>query len=113
MVAASCPWRRVRRLCQVESAQVFGQHTPGGKLKNWKSEKLTVCTPGQIAKIPGFQNFRFSLISATPRNPADWAWAGWGCERPKRQVYAHNRTFSHGLYKHWLNGKERPIVAVG
>jgi hypothetical protein len=25
----------------VGSGQIFGRHTPGGKLKNWKPEKLT------------------------------------------------------------------------
>ncbi len=85
--------------------QVFTVPTGAGKLKNWKSEKLTAGTPAQIARISDFQDFRFSPTHATPEilptGPG-------GCERPERQVYAHNRTFMGGLYKHRLNGKERP-----
>ena len=40
-----------------------------GKLKNWKSEKLTVCPLAQIARIPGLQDFRFLLASDTDEIP--------------------------------------------
>jgi hypothetical protein len=40
----------------VGSGQDFG----AGKLKNWKSEKLTARTLTQVARISDFQDFRFS-----------------------------------------------------
>jgi hypothetical protein len=47
-----------------------------GKLKNWKSEKLTPSS-AQIARIPDFQNFRFSPTPATPEIlPTDLGWVG-------------------------------------
>ena len=48
--------------------QIFTATSPAGKLKNWKSEKLTVCPLVQIARIPGFQNFRFSPLHLLPEN---------------------------------------------
>jgi hypothetical protein len=85
------------------------------KLKNWKSEKLNARSSTQIARVPDFQDFRFSPTPATSETlptGLGLAWAGWGCERPKRQVYSHNRTFSRGLYNHWLNGKEQLILVI-
>jgi len=40
--------------------------TGAGKLKNWKSENLTARPPAQIARIPDFQDFRFSPTHAPP-----------------------------------------------
>jgi hypothetical protein len=34
--------------------------TPGGKLKNWKPEKLPSATENRRIRSPGFQIFRFS-----------------------------------------------------
>lgn len=48
---------------------------PGGKLKNWKYEKLTVCTPDQHVWIPDFQIF---TLHCHPRNSADGAERGEG-----------------------------------
>jgi hypothetical protein len=50
----------------VVTGQVSGHHTRGGKLKNWKSEKLTPGLPTWPARISGFQNFRFSPSPASP-----------------------------------------------
>jgi hypothetical protein len=37
--------------------QDFGKSSQGGELKNWKPEKLTVCTPDQIPRISEIQVF--------------------------------------------------------
>jgi len=67
----------------VGSGQDFGQHVRSGKLKNWKSEKLTARSLAQIARIPDFQDFRFSLTPDTPEIlpvcPAKWNWGGGEC----------------------------------
>jgi len=48
--------------------QDFGKFSPVGKLKNWKSENLTVCTPDQLARFSGFQVFTHLRHR---RDPAD------------------------------------------
>ena len=56
--------------------QIFTVAIRAGKLKNWKSEKLTARTLSQIARISGFQDFRFSPHMLSPRIwPGD---RGWG-----------------------------------
>ena len=44
----------------------FSSHRSGPG--NWKSEKLTVCSPIQISRISDFQNFRFSPLHLLPEN---------------------------------------------
>jgi hypothetical protein len=44
----------------------FQSDVRGGKLKNWKSEKLTSRPTPQPSRIPDFQDFRFSPITDTP-----------------------------------------------
>ena len=79
-----------------------GSHTagPGGKLKNWKYEKLTVCTPDQHVWIPDFQNFRFSPSTATPEILP----MGLNGERGIPES-ARSRFFRVCLYKHSHNGE--------
>jgi len=49
--------------------QEFGNSSRAGKQKIWETEKLTVCTPDQLARIPDFQVFRCSPApsSTVPR----------------------------------------------
>jgi hypothetical protein len=53
--------------------QIFPASKAAGKLKNWKSEKLTSRPVTRPTRISGFQNFRFSSAPRHPRNPADRA----------------------------------------
>jgi len=64
--------------------QIFTVTNPG-----WESEKLTACTPDQLARISGFHPHRRT------RNPADRARSGGG-ECPERQVQAQDQTFRAG-----------------
>jgi len=82
----------------VGSVQDFG----AGKLRNWKSEKLTARAHPQIARISDFQDFRFSS-HAVPEDLARWA----GLR--ERQLHARTRTFMFGLYKQSLKDRKRPI----
>jgi len=70
------------------------QFRPG----NWKSEKLTVCTPDQIARIPDFQDFRFSPAQTYPEScrlgPVGEGVGGEEC--PDRRVHGLDLAFRAG-----------------
>jgi hypothetical protein len=48
------------------AGQDFRVTSGGGKLKNWKSEKLTSRPATRLARIPDFQDFRFSPTTDAP-----------------------------------------------
>jgi len=68
MAAASCLWWRRRVAGCVVSGQVSGHTTRGGKLKIWKPEKLTAGSPAQIARLPGFKDFRYLPTPPPPES---------------------------------------------
>jgi hypothetical protein len=86
-------WGLRRRV--VGSGQVFGQHVRSGKLKNWKSEKLTA------------RSLTPDTPEILPVCPAKWNRGGGECPE-----CARDRTFRACPYKHMLNGRERPNPAI-
>jgi hypothetical protein len=48
--------------------QIFTAPIRAVKLKTWKTEKLTARTLTQIARIPDFQDFRFSPAPPYPKS---------------------------------------------
>jgi hypothetical protein len=62
IAAVSATGRRVRRV-----GAGFQGAEGAGKLKNWKSEKLNA-SGSPIARIPDFQDFRFSPALLSPKS---------------------------------------------
>ena len=63
-------------------SQVFTIFSQAGKLKNWKSEKLTTRLATRPTRIPDFQDFRFSPAPAAHEILPNEPGRGGGGERP-------------------------------
>jgi hypothetical protein len=82
--------------------QILTTSSPAGKLKNWKSEKLTSRPATRSTRISGFQDFRFLPAHAVPEIlPNETGRGAAGCGECRE--YAQSRSFWIDLYKQSSN----------